>query len=458
VTASSEPIELLLVANDEFARRLRLVGPDDSRRPTPCSEWGVRALVNHVIGGKVRYQLLLSGGPTEQVEATRTVDQLGDDALASFLGTSDVLVSTFQEDGALARIAHHVTGDRTGRELLSMRILDATIHGWDLARAIGADETLDEDVVAFLLTFTAGLDLGPQQRAFAPETADGPRKFRIARLSVTQLGGVAGVDAISVSLHRVARCDPDPRSRRLANIRSRLCCMTDGLGPLRRSGWVRPHLVAGLVSDVGGHQRCGANNPSRNAKLDSNSGSGGRGILRRESGVANSVRVIVWVLAFFVAGCTANSRGHTVIDSVAVSIATEVEEDPAKAAIAMTYLNMIANAKQAYLEADRTDAAGFKQAEHDLMLSYEGAALNGLLRQRGGLPDSVKLAARDIRVNAVTVDQAVEAAVLTTDETWAVLDPRDKYLFTETNALHTVEMRLGTNDDGGERWIVSEVS
>lgn len=175
VTVSREPIELLLVANVEFARRLRLVGPEDWWRPTPCSEWDVRALVNHVVGGNVRIQLLLSGAPTEQVEATRTVDHLGDDALASFVGTADVVVSTFQEDGALNRVGHHVTGDRTGRELLSMRILDAAIHGWDLARAIGADEALDEDVVAFLMTYTAGLDLGPQQRAFAPVAADGPR-------------------------------------------------------------------------------------------------------------------------------------------------------------------------------------------------------------------------------------------------------------------------------------------
>jgi len=58
-----------------------------------------------------------------------------------------------REDGALERVGHHATGDRTGRELLSMRILDAAIHGWDLARAIGADEGLDEDVVAFLLAY-----------------------------------------------------------------------------------------------------------------------------------------------------------------------------------------------------------------------------------------------------------------------------------------------------------------
>ncbi len=174
MTASREPLDLLVVANDEFARRLRLVGPDDWGRPTPCSEWDVRALVNHVVGGCVRYQMLLHGAQTHEVEATRAVDHLGADPVAAFAAAADAVVTCFCDDGALARIVHHAAGQRTGRELLSMRILDSAIHGWDLARAIGADETLDDKVVAFLLAYTAGLDLGPQQRAFAPADADVP--------------------------------------------------------------------------------------------------------------------------------------------------------------------------------------------------------------------------------------------------------------------------------------------
>ena len=77
-------------------------------------------------------------------------------------------MGSFRESGALERVAHHVTGDRTGRELLSMRVLDAAVHAWDLARAIAADETLDGDVVAFALAYSAELDLGPQQRSYAP--------------------------------------------------------------------------------------------------------------------------------------------------------------------------------------------------------------------------------------------------------------------------------------------------
>lgn len=135
----------------------------------------MRALVNHVIGANVRYRLLLHGAPSEQVEATRAVDHLGDDPLASFVATADGVVACFREDSALERTTRHATGVRTGRELLSMRILDAAVHGWDLARAIGADEALDDDVVAFLLAYAADLDLGPGQRAFAQADVDAAR-------------------------------------------------------------------------------------------------------------------------------------------------------------------------------------------------------------------------------------------------------------------------------------------
>jgi uncharacterized protein (TIGR03086 family) len=157
VTGSRDPLELLAAAYDEFARRLRLVGPDDWQRPTPCSEWDVRALVNHVVGSDVRYRMLLRGAPIGQVEATRSADHLGD-AVAAFVAAAHEVVACFAEDGALDRIAHHVTGDRTGRQLLSMRILDLAVHAWDLARAIGADEGLDDELVSFLLADTADPD------------------------------------------------------------------------------------------------------------------------------------------------------------------------------------------------------------------------------------------------------------------------------------------------------------
>ena len=53
-----------------------------------------------------------------------------------------------------------------------MRVLDTAVHGWDLARAIGADEALDDDVVTFLIAYTAAQEAGSHGSAFA--APDGP--------------------------------------------------------------------------------------------------------------------------------------------------------------------------------------------------------------------------------------------------------------------------------------------
>jgi uncharacterized protein (TIGR03086 family) len=158
----------LSTANGGFMQRLRLVGPNDWGRPTPCGAWDVRALVNHVVGANRRYTMLLAGASPAEVDATRSIDHLGDDAVASFLATASELAAAFREEDALTRSAHHPAGDRTGAQLLGMRVLDVAVHTWDLARALDVDETLDPDVVDFALTLAPTIEASRQSGAFAP--------------------------------------------------------------------------------------------------------------------------------------------------------------------------------------------------------------------------------------------------------------------------------------------------
>jgi uncharacterized protein (TIGR03086 family) len=161
-------------ANAAFEQRLRLVGANDWPRPTPCSEWDVRALVNHVIGGNRRYTMLLRGASAESVNRTRTEDHLGADPVTAFTTTARELVAVFCEDGALIRIAHHPIGDRTGGHLLAMRVLDVTVHTWDLARALNVDATLDPDAVEFALAHTEVIEAGREHGSFATPTGPVP--------------------------------------------------------------------------------------------------------------------------------------------------------------------------------------------------------------------------------------------------------------------------------------------
>lgn len=162
------PLDLLSRADDGFIQRLALVRPAQWAAPTPCQEWDVRALVNHVVGAKRRYTMLLHGATTDEAEATRAVDHLGGGPVASFAAAAAELKAAFGEPGALARTACHRTGERTGSQLLGNQVLDVAVHTWDLARAIGAGESLDPDVVAFALTLDDPFEAGRQLGAFAP--------------------------------------------------------------------------------------------------------------------------------------------------------------------------------------------------------------------------------------------------------------------------------------------------
>src|SRR3954454_17953238 len=57
------------------------------------------------------------------------------------------------EPGTLDRTVHLSFADVPGSEYLNQLITDLAIHGWDLARAIGADDTIDPALVDALLPY-----------------------------------------------------------------------------------------------------------------------------------------------------------------------------------------------------------------------------------------------------------------------------------------------------------------
>jgi uncharacterized protein (TIGR03086 family) len=152
---TDEAYDALDRATAGFRELLATVSDDDWDRPTPNPGWSVRDLVSHVVGGNRRYLVLLSGAPTAEVEKLRGGDHLGNDPLAAFDQTSAEVAAAFRDPAALERTVHHRKGDRTGDDLLTMRILEHSLHGWDLATAIGGDTSIDPGVVAVLLERTS---------------------------------------------------------------------------------------------------------------------------------------------------------------------------------------------------------------------------------------------------------------------------------------------------------------
>ncbi len=135
-------------ARNEFESRLDLVSDDQWNLATPCEEWTVRDLVAHLIGGAKMSGLLLGGA--EKDEALRVLFALtiDGDAKTAFRESSDAQAAAFEAPGAADAMCHHPSRDMPGSDFIWLRIRDTVVHAWDLARAIGGDETLDADLVA----------------------------------------------------------------------------------------------------------------------------------------------------------------------------------------------------------------------------------------------------------------------------------------------------------------------
>ncbi|MEC3978687.1 TIGR03086 family metal-binding protein [Amycolatopsis sp. H20-H5] len=133
-----------------FDRLARWVRPDQWAAPTPCAEWDVRLLVNHMTRGNLGYARLLEGGTGAEFVRLRDVDALGDDPVGAYAKSVRVCAEAFAAPGALERVLDYPLGRVTGRQALAVRTTDSVIHTWDLARALGADERLEPDLVVWI--------------------------------------------------------------------------------------------------------------------------------------------------------------------------------------------------------------------------------------------------------------------------------------------------------------------
>jgi uncharacterized protein (TIGR03086 family) len=162
-------VELFDRAVHQFGARVAAVG-DRWHGSTPDTEWDVHALVNHVLVENLWAPPLLGGSTIAEVGDRFDGDQAGDDALAAWARAAEASTVAVRQDGALACTVHVSSGDISGQEYITQLVCDQVIHGWDLARALGADERLDADLVDFALGYFL-----PQADAWRAAGVFGPK-------------------------------------------------------------------------------------------------------------------------------------------------------------------------------------------------------------------------------------------------------------------------------------------
>ena len=139
--------ELLAVA---VSRAVPVVGGIEDKalqEATPCADYDVKALVNHLFHVVVEFRKLAG---KRDSDFTSTPDRVaeGADWRERFGAAADALVGAWAAPGA----EEGTTGamNMPARLVGSMALLDLTVHAWDLARATGQEYAADPAVVAEL--------------------------------------------------------------------------------------------------------------------------------------------------------------------------------------------------------------------------------------------------------------------------------------------------------------------
>lgn len=139
----SDWLDVQIGAHASFGERVEAVV--EWSAPTPDHDWDVRALVSHVIEEQQWVPLLLAGRTVG--EARSRLEPLGDDLVAEWHRYSTAATRAWASVEPTAKV--NLSYDTVpASAYLREQASDVIVHTWDLSRAIGASELLDEALVA----------------------------------------------------------------------------------------------------------------------------------------------------------------------------------------------------------------------------------------------------------------------------------------------------------------------
>lgn len=144
-----------IVAQDARAlalaeRSVTQVTAADLEVPTPCAEWTLRELLVHMTGNNNGFADAAEGKPADPDVWNGSA--VGEDVVGEYMKSSERVRAAFGAAGVLERrLDVHGFGSYPAAVAIGMHFVDYLTHGWDVAKAIGAQGELDEDLCAAVL-------------------------------------------------------------------------------------------------------------------------------------------------------------------------------------------------------------------------------------------------------------------------------------------------------------------
>lgn len=181
--ASPDPIDELVAAEAALAvlqQVVRQVGPGDGGRATPCAEFTVDELTEHLLDN------LVGLGAMAEAELVRPEGAGVEDGLEDAVAVLAAEVIEAWRRRGLDGTARSPFGEAPAPVLAGIVAIELLIHAWDYAQATGAVITASDELVSYVAGLAERVVPGARGRAFAdeaPAPADADALTRLAAYS-----------------------------------------------------------------------------------------------------------------------------------------------------------------------------------------------------------------------------------------------------------------------------------
>lgn len=153
---------------------IRNVKPDHLDAPTPCTDYDVRRLLNHLLfwGASLEGAARKEAVPPPAAAETE-IDLVHDDWLAELEGRLDGIVGAWSQPAAWVGTTRMGGPMELPAPMVGGMVLgELVVHGWDVARSTGQVPSFDEELIVYVLDEVAQTAaLGRHLGIYGPEVA-----------------------------------------------------------------------------------------------------------------------------------------------------------------------------------------------------------------------------------------------------------------------------------------------
>ena len=145
-----DPRPLFYRALDQAEKVVAATGEDTMGLPTPCDEFDVRTLGGHLVAVVRRIDHVGNGG--KAMDLPSVIRDLPAADIGPLLGAARAdLVATWTDDALLDKTLSLPFGEFPGRAALAAYSQEMVVHSWDLAKALGRLDLLDDELAEAVL-------------------------------------------------------------------------------------------------------------------------------------------------------------------------------------------------------------------------------------------------------------------------------------------------------------------